>query len=52
MTCDEPKKTRLVLFFTENVSLEQWERSGLLDREVAIYRHLQKSGFLMGAVQI
>ena len=45
MTRDEPKKTRLVLFFTENVSLEQWERSGLLDREVAIYQHLQKSGF-------
>ncbi|MBF0383714.1 MAG: glycosyltransferase family 4 protein [Magnetococcales bacterium] len=35
------KQVRLVLFFTENMSILSWDKSGLLDREVAIYRALQ-----------
>ena len=35
------KQVRLVLFFTENMSLLSWDKSGLFDREVAIYRALQ-----------
>ena len=35
------KQVQLVLFFTENMSLLSWDKSGLFDREVAIYRALQ-----------
>lgn len=36
---------RLSLFFTEGVSLNTWATNGSLDREVAIYRGLQDSGW-------
>ncbi|MBF0605006.1 MAG: glycosyltransferase family 4 protein [Nitrospirae bacterium] len=34
------KQLHLVLFFTEGVSLEIWDRGGLFDREVALYKAL------------
>lgn len=34
------KQLHLVLFFTEGVSLEIWDRSGIFDREVALYKAL------------
>ncbi|MEO5334312.1 MAG: glycosyltransferase family 4 protein [Magnetococcus sp. YQC-5] len=34
------KQVRLVLFFTQNMSLLAWERGGLFEREVALYRRL------------
>ena len=36
--------TRLVLFFTSGVSLRTWDEVGMFEREVAIYRRLQKHG--------
>lgn len=33
-------KSRITLFLTENNSLKDWERSGLLQREMAVYREL------------
>lgn len=34
-------QTHLVLFFSRHTSLKSWDRIGLLDREVAIYRRLR-----------
>jgi glycosyltransferase involved in cell wall biosynthesis len=34
----------LALFFTRGVSLRQWSKSGLLSREVALYRELARHG--------
>jgi glycosyltransferase involved in cell wall biosynthesis len=34
------KQTKLILFFTQDVSLQTWDRVGMLEREVAIYRRL------------
>jgi hypothetical protein len=34
----------LVLFFTRGVSLQTWDRVGMFDREVAIYRRLHDRG--------
>lgn len=36
---------RLVLFFTEGVSLRTWDETGTFEREVALYRRLQARGF-------
>lgn len=38
------KPIRLVLFFTEGVSLRVWDEVGTFDREVALYRGLQDKG--------
>lgn len=35
---------KLVLFFTRGVSLQTWDQVGMFDREVAIYKELQKRG--------
>jgi len=34
----------VVLFFTKGNSLKNWERTGMFDREVALYRRLQEKG--------
>ena len=34
----------LALFFTSGVSLQVWDRLGMFDREVALYRRLQQQG--------
>jgi glycosyltransferase involved in cell wall biosynthesis len=34
----------LVLFFTRGVSLKTWDKTGTLEREVALYRRLQERG--------
>jgi glycosyltransferase involved in cell wall biosynthesis len=31
---------RLVVFFSRGMSLDGWQRAGILDRELALYRHL------------
>jgi glycosyltransferase involved in cell wall biosynthesis len=36
------KSTRLVLFFTHGMSLRTWDRIGMFEREVALYRELKK----------
>jgi glycosyltransferase involved in cell wall biosynthesis len=36
--------SRLVLFFTERVSLQTWDSVGMFDREVALYKALQAEG--------
>ena len=33
---------RVTLFFTKNISLKNWEQTGLLDREILLYKKLQK----------
>lgn len=33
---------RVTLFFTKNISLKDWEQAGLLDREILLYKKLQK----------
>jgi hypothetical protein len=38
------KTIRLTLFFTFGGSLQQWERLGMFEREVALYRRLQLRG--------
>jgi len=38
------RQIRLVLFFTKGTSLSTWDRVGMLEREVAIYRRLQEHG--------
>lgn len=38
------QELHLVLFFTRGMSLEAWDRVGMFDREVALYRRLVKSG--------
>lgn len=40
-TMNDLKQLELVLFFTDGVSLETWERQGMLEREVALYRALR-----------
>ena len=44
------EKYNLILFFTRGVSLQTWGRSGILDREVALYQrlspHLSKISFV------
>lgn len=40
---DRPS-VHVALFFTAGISLHVWEQLGLLEREVALYRRLQKSG--------
>jgi len=35
---------KIVLFFTYNVSLSRWAESGLLDREILLYKSLSKKG--------
>jgi glycosyltransferase involved in cell wall biosynthesis len=35
---------RLALFFTRGVSLETWYKIGLFEREMALYRRLQRNG--------
>lgn len=35
------KKISLSLFFTGGVSLQTWDQTGLLNRELAIYHHLR-----------
>ncbi|MBF0435900.1 MAG: glycosyltransferase family 4 protein [Magnetococcales bacterium] len=35
------RQLELVLFFTDGVSLETWERQGMLQREIALYRALR-----------
>ncbi len=35
---------RLTLFFTYKASLERWERVGMFDREVALYKRYQEKG--------
>jgi glycosyltransferase involved in cell wall biosynthesis len=37
-------KTRLVLFFTRDISLKTWDEIGMFEREVALYRRLQEYG--------
>jgi glycosyltransferase involved in cell wall biosynthesis len=34
----------LVLFFTRGVSLRVWDKSGMFEREVSLYRRLQQAG--------
>lgn len=36
------RPSRLVLFFTRGVSLAEWDRLGMFDREVALYRALAR----------
>ncbi len=38
------KCIRLVLFLTRGVSLQTWDKIGMFEREVAIYRRLQEHG--------
>lgn len=35
---------RLVLFFTRGISLFQWDKIGVFEREVALYKRLQEKG--------
>jgi glycosyltransferase involved in cell wall biosynthesis len=41
---DTSKQMRLVLFLTRGTSLKDWEKTGLLSRELAIYKRLQNAG--------
>lgn len=41
---------RLVLFFSRGVSLQQWDQSGILEREMALYRRFQESGLQISFV--
>src|SRR5918997_1955963 len=34
----------LILFFTRGVSLRNWDKWGMFDREVALYQRLQERG--------
>ncbi|MDP6786451.1 MAG: glycosyltransferase family 4 protein [Rhodospirillales bacterium] len=45
-----PTPIRLGFFMTRGMSLEAWERNGLLDREAALYRRLQADGVEVGFV--
>lgn len=40
----------LTLCFTRNVSLQQWDRQGMFDREVALYRRLVERGWRVSFV--
>lgn len=41
---------KLTLFFTEGVSLQTWDTVGMLNREIALYKALQKQGVDVGFV--
>ena len=41
---------RLVLFFTRGVSLKAWDETGVLEREVSLYRGLQDQGIQVSIV--
>jgi glycosyltransferase involved in cell wall biosynthesis len=41
---DSQPHNDLVLFFTQGMSLIEWDRVGMFDREVALYRGLQERG--------
>ncbi|MBN1231578.1 MAG: glycosyltransferase family 4 protein [Anaerolineales bacterium] len=41
---NQNKNIHLVLFFTRGVSLQSWDRIGVLKREVALYQTLQAKG--------
>jgi glycosyltransferase involved in cell wall biosynthesis len=41
---DDLHQIRLVLFFTRRVSLKAWDKTGTVEREVALYRRLQELG--------
>lgn len=41
---NESKQIKLVLFFTRNISLHTWDKTGMFEREVALYRRLQEEG--------
>ena len=43
-------RPHLCLCFTRNVSLQQWERQGMFDREVALYRRLVERGWRVSFV--
>lgn len=34
----------LVLFFTRGISLQIWDRLGMFEREIALYKHLKENG--------
>ena len=34
---------RVIIFFTYGISLKSWEESGLLDREIKLYKFLAKN---------
>lgn len=40
----------LLVFLTAGVSLAQWERAGILDRELALYRELIRRGHRVGLI--
>ncbi len=40
---DENRPLNLVLFFTNKVSLKLWDECGILERETALYKKLQKN---------
>ncbi len=40
----------LILFFTRGVSLRNWDKWGMFDREVALYKRLQERGVQVGFV--
>ena len=44
------KPLRLTLFMTSGVSLQVWERAGMFEREVALYRKLAERGAEIGFV--
>mgnify|MGYP005857605975 CR=1 FL=1 len=39
------KERHLILFFTYGISLKIWDETGLLDREIVLYKKLIKNGF-------
>src|SRR3989338_4945141 len=41
---------RLTLFMTRGMSLEAWDKSGMIDRELALYRRLQERKVKVGIV--
>ena len=48
--CSPQAPIQLGVFVTRGMSLGAWERSGLLDREIALYRRLQSQGVEVGFV--
>jgi len=41
---------RLVLFFTRGVSLQTWDQTGMLDREIALYKEYLKHGWMVSFI--
>lgn len=41
---------RLVVFLTRRMSIKEWDKVGLLDREMAIYRRMKAAGIDVGIV--